>query len=86
MSPRKPKAPRCDCCKRRIRRNQHELVLSDLTTGQVIGHYHAHQDCMVGASKYFYGKGAALRASFIHPDKCGENQQHCDAGLSEGAA
>jgi hypothetical protein len=79
------KPPRYDACSRRIRRNQHELRLSDLATGQVVGHYHARLDCQGAAAKYLV-EGAVLRATFVHPDRCGDNQDHCDGGLSEWAA
>jgi hypothetical protein len=79
------KAIRCDACERRIRRNQHTLRLSDPLTRQPIGSYHTRSACQEAATKYMTS-GAVLIASIIHPDRCGEDQAHCDAGLSEGAA
>jgi hypothetical protein len=75
----------CDACGKRLREHQHELLLRDLFTGQVLGHYHAGaawDECMAQAGKYI-SRGAALQATFIHPDRCGDEQEHCDAGLSE---
>lgn len=68
-----------------MRDNHHELVLSDPLTGQVLGHYHtgpAWPKCAPRAASYL-GEGAVLQASFVHPDRCGEQQEHCEAGLSE---
>jgi hypothetical protein len=77
--------PRCDSCERRIRRNHHALRLSDLLTGQVGGYYHARPGCMEPATKSLVGE-AVLRFSFVHSDRCGDDQEHCDAGLPEWAA
>jgi len=75
---------RCDACGKRVRRNQHELRLSDLITGQIIGCYHARPECMGAAKKYLEG-GVALTATFAHPDRCGPNQENCDAGIGDAA-
>lgn len=77
--------PRCDSCNRRLRRNQHELVLRDFMTGQVVGHYHARPECQGAAAKYMVG-GAVLRGTYYHPERCGDDFEHCDGGLSERAA
>ncbi len=77
--------PKCDSCGRRFRQNQHELHLSDFLTGQLLGRYHAGIGwgrCMEAGAKYVQ-PGAVTLASFIHPDRCGDDQEHCDAGLSE---
>jgi hypothetical protein len=74
------KPPRCDSCNRRIRRSQHELRLSDLLTGQLLGRYHAA--CQAAAAKYFR-PGVLLRATIAHPDRCGDRQEFCDGGLRE---
>ena len=79
------KPPRCDACNKRIRRNHHELLLSDFQTGQVVGHYHARPECQAAAVKYIVG-GVVLNATFVHPDRCGDDQEHCDGGLTEWAA
>jgi len=79
------KPPRCDSCNRRLRPNHHELVLSDFLTGQVVGRYHARPGCQGAAAKYLVG-GVALAATFVHPDRCGDEQEHCDGALPEGAA
>ena len=78
---------KCDSCGRRIRPNQHEMRLVDLTTNQEVGRYHAsvNRDCQNAATRYLTG-GAALIARIYHPARCGPDQQHCDAGLFEGAA
>jgi len=80
-------ANRCDACNRRLRPNQHEMCLIDLMTNQEVGRYHAgvNRDCQSAAARYLTG-GAALIARIYHPSKCGENQQHCNGGLSESAA
>jgi hypothetical protein len=75
---------RCDACNKRIRRNQHELVLSDFLTGQIVGHYHA-PGCQAAATKYLVG-ATVLRATYIHPDRCGLDQDLCDGGLREEVA
>jgi hypothetical protein len=83
------KHPRCDACKWRLRENQHELHLTDPLTGQVIGRYHAdpgsHAECMARAEKYFQ-PGEVVLLNVVHPDRCGPDQEHCDAGLSEAVA
>jgi hypothetical protein len=76
---------RCDSCGKRIRRNHHELVLTDPATGQVVGYYHARPDCQQAAAKYLT-RETVLMATFVHPDRCGDDQEHCDGGLSEWAA
>ena len=76
---------RCDACNRRIRRNQHELVLNDFLTGQEVGRYHARPGCQDAIHKYIAG-GAVLSVTFVHPDRCGGDQEHCDGGLPEWAA
>jgi hypothetical protein len=76
------KPSKCDACNRRLRRNQHELHLSDPRTGQVIGRYHTgepHADCMAAAEKYLTS-GAILMATVVHPDSC---QECCDVGLAD---
>jgi hypothetical protein len=78
-------ATRCDNCGRRIRRNHHGLVLTDPLTGQEVGRYHARPGCKEKAVKYLTS-GTVLAATFLHPDRCGPNQERCDAGLSEDAA
>jgi hypothetical protein len=80
------RATRCDACNRRIRANQHELLLSDLRTGQQVGRYHAAGRCISRAYAYMRQPGAVLRLSVVHPLRCGPNQALCDAGYSEGAA
>jgi hypothetical protein len=75
-------ATRCDACDRRIRKNHHELRLTDPMTGQVVGHYHTRPDCHQEAAKYLTG-GTVLLATFVHPDRCGPDQEHCDGGWSE---
>jgi hypothetical protein len=82
---KKPKEPRCDSCNKRIRRNQHELLLIDPLTGQRIGHYHAMPDCMRAAAKYFK-PGTVTMSTFVHPDRCGDDLEECDGGLPEWAA
>jgi hypothetical protein len=75
---------RCDACGVRIRPNQHELVLADAMTGQVVGRYHA-PGCQEAAIKYMKG-GAVLMANYLHPDRCGPDQEYCDGGVSEEVA
>jgi hypothetical protein len=77
---------RCDACNRRLRPNQHELHLSDPLTGQLVGKYHARPDCQEAASKYMMQPGTVLFASFIHPNRCGPDQERCAGGLSGSAA
>jgi hypothetical protein len=77
------KALRCDGCDRVIRDSHHELVLKDLATGQVVGRYHGI--CQHSASRYF-APGAAFRAVYFHPARCGENQERCDSGCFEVAS
>jgi hypothetical protein len=76
------KPPRCDSCNNRIRTNQHALRLSDLLTGQVLGLYHGRPDCMESAVGYITG-GTALRASVLHPPRCGDDMEDCDGGFWE---
>jgi len=76
---------RCDACNKRIRRNHHELRLTDPMTGQKVGHYHARPECQEAALKYLTS-GAMLMATFVHPDRCGPDQERCDAELSEALA
>ena len=79
---------RCDSCGKRVRQNQHEVVLRDGLTGQLVGVYHCglgFEACQAKAAKYSR-PGVVLRMSFVHPHRCGPNQTLCDAGLSEGAA
>jgi hypothetical protein len=76
---------RCDSCERRIRPNQHGIRLADLETGQVLGRYHARPGCQEGAAKYFE-RGAALRATIVHPDRCGPEQEKCDGAVGEVVA
>jgi hypothetical protein len=71
-----------------MRPAHHELHLTDPRTGQVIGRYHAgetHADCMAQAEKYFR-PGEVVLLTVVHPDRCGADQEHCDAGLSEAVA
>ncbi len=77
--------PRCDSCNRRIRRNQHEFTLRDFETGQVVGRYHTRPGCQVAAASYFV-PGVALRATVYHPERCGDDREACDGGVSEWAA
>ena len=78
-------SPRCDHCGKRIRPNHHELRLSYPTSGQGIGRYHTRPDCQAAAAKYLTG-GTVLLATYYHPPRCGDDQAHCDAGLSEVVA
>jgi hypothetical protein len=71
----------CDACDGRIRRDEHELRLSDPLTGQRIGTYHAPR-CQAAAIKYFQ-QGVVLSLTYAHPDHCGPDQQFCDGGLGE---
>jgi hypothetical protein len=73
---------RCDACDRRIRRSHHELILRDFDTRQVLGRYHVRRECRDAASKYFK-PGVAIGATFVHPDRCGPDHEHCDAGAFE---
>jgi hypothetical protein len=78
------KQPRCDACNCRIRSNQHELHLSDPLTRQLIGRYHAGEglgECMAAAGKYAQ-RGTVLMGTFVHPHRCGENQEHCNGGVA----
>ncbi len=79
------KPPRCDSCNRRLRKSQHELALSDLETGQVVGRYHTRPECQAAATRYLV-VGAVLRGTVYHPERCGEDMEHCDGGVSEWAA
>jgi hypothetical protein len=78
MSNNKPL--RCEACGRRIRPAHHELRLSDLLSGQLIGRYHGNPDCMGAATRYVVG-AAALRLSIVHPERCGDDFERCDVGL-----
>lgn len=51
-------------------------------TGQVVGRYHATPACQATAAKYFT-PGMLLSATFIHPDRCGAQQERCDGDWSE---
>lgn len=76
----------CDSCGKRLRDNHHELIVSDHPSGQLIGRYHAvWGECVAQATKYFVA-GAVVQATFVHPDRCGDEQEHCDAGLAEVVA
>ena len=78
----------CDACGKRMRPAHHELHLRDPRTGQRLGVYHAGitwGDCQAQATKYLVA-GAVVQATVVHPDRCGANQEHCDAGLSEAVA
>ncbi len=77
------KLPRCDGCDCAIRYSHHELVISDLATGQIVGRYHVI--CQRDAAKYFV-PGAVFQATYFHPERCGENQEFCDAGAFEVVA
>ena len=77
--------PCCDHCDKRIRKSHHAIRLSDLTTGQVIGRYHARPPCQSAATKYIE-RGVALRFSVVHPARCGDGFEECDAALSEVVA
>jgi len=79
------KPPRCDACDKRIRKTHHELRLSDLETGQLIGRYHARPACQLEAAKYVE-RGVALRFSVVHPARCGDDFEECDGGLLEASA
>jgi hypothetical protein len=76
---------RCDSCGRRVRESQHGIRLSDLLTNQTLGRYHARPGCQEGAAKYFK-RGVALRATILHPDRCGPGQENCDGALGEVVA
>jgi hypothetical protein len=85
MTSNRNRPRRCDACGKRMRENHHELHLSAPLTGQVLGRYHAGMafgGCMVTASKYF-SVGNAVKATFAHPDRCGDDQEHCDAGFAD---
>ena len=79
------KRPKCDACGKRLREYHHELVLTDFVTDQVIGRYHAgavYTECMQSATRYFV-PGVALQATVVHPDRCGDDQENCDAGVAD---
>jgi hypothetical protein len=81
------KAPRCDKCGKKIFPNHHELHLVDVETGQLIGRYHAPR-CQSAAVKYLgsdVGTDVFL-ANFIHPARCGPEQELCDGGVFEVVA
>ena len=73
----------CDSCDKRIRTSAHELRVSDATTGQHLGIYHA-PECQHAASKYAT-RGVVLRFEVVHPNRCGYPLHflRCDCGLSE---
>jgi hypothetical protein len=76
---------RCDSCGRRVRPSQHGIRLSDLSTGQGLGTYHAREGCREAAAKYVR-RGEALRMTIVHPHTCGPRQERCDlGGVFEGA-
>lgn len=77
------KPPRCDACNRRIRPNQHEFVLRDFETGQVVGRYHCRPECQEADAKF---AGVVLRGTVYHPERCGDDLEHCDGALSEVSA
>ncbi len=79
------KPPRCDSYNRRLRKNQHELLLRDAETDQTLGHYHARPECQEAALKYMV-PGVALRGTYFHPERCGDDLALCDGGLSEVSA
>ena len=82
------RATRCDACGKRVRAGHHEAVVRDALTGQLLGVYHAGLSwgsCQARAAKYTR-PGVVLRVSFVHPDRCGPEQEHCDAGLAEAVA
>jgi hypothetical protein len=77
------KPSKCDACGKRMRPVHHELHLTDPMTGQVIGRYHAGiawGDCQFHATKYLV-VGAVVQAAVVHPDRCGAEMEHCDAGF-----
>lgn len=76
---------RCDSCNRRLRKNQHEFVLRDFETGQVVGRYHTRPECQAAAAKYMVA-GVVLRGTVYHPKRCGADMEQCDGGVSEWAA
>jgi hypothetical protein len=76
--------PTCDGCERPIRDSQHELLLRDFTTGQILGRYHA-ATCQHSATEYFV-PGMVTEVVYVHPDRCGENQEECDGGAFEVVA
>ena len=78
---------RCDACGKRLRPGHHEAVLTDFETGQQIGHYHA-PGCQGAALKYLMNGGGVFRMTYLHPDRCGPEQERCDGGLldTEGGA
>jgi hypothetical protein len=76
------KGYRCDACGGKIRREQHELLLADAVTGQELGRYHV--GCQDAARKYVE-PGAVLKATYLHPDRCGPDQERCDGGLREAS-
>jgi len=77
------KLPVCDDCQRPIRHSHHEWALRDPATNQLIGRYHGV--CQHSASKYF-GPGVVVLLTYYHPDRCGPNQERCDAGAFEEVA
>ena len=76
--------PRCDACGRSLRPHHHEALLTDFATGQQIGRYHAPA-CQGAALKYLTRGGGMFGLTYLHPDRCGPDQELCDGGLGEGA-
>ena len=73
---------RCNACNKRIRLNQHEFILRDFETEQIIGRWHAA--CQGAAAKHL--TAAAFRGTYYHPPRCGDDLSLCDGGLPEWAA
>jgi hypothetical protein len=76
------KPSKCDACGKRMRPSHHELHLTDPRSGQVIGHYHARPDCQEAATRYFQA-GVVLLVNIVHPHRCGNDFEACDAGLAD---
>jgi hypothetical protein len=78
------KPSKCDACNKRLRPAHLELHLTDPRTGQSIGRYHAgpgaHAECMARAEKYFK-PGEVVLLNVVHPDRCGAEMEHGDAGF-----
>lgn len=79
------KPSRCDACELPLRKSHHELVLRDFETRQVLGRYHVRPECRDAASRYFR-PGVAVGATFLHPSRCGHEQENCDGGIFEVVA
>jgi hypothetical protein len=47
--------------------------------------YHTRPSCQQAAAKYLVA-GSVLMSTFLHPPRCGDDQQFCDVGLSEDAS